>query len=62
LGGLIDKSIEVAETYTGGAVRYRLLEPVRQYALEKLQQDEEAEAVRRRHAEFCVVLAAPVIG
>jgi predicted ATPase len=32
---LVDKSLVVAE-HTGGATRYRLLETVRQYALEKL--------------------------
>ena len=35
-----------------GAARYRLLEPVRQYALEKLEESGEAEAARRAHAAY----------
>jgi predicted ATPase/DNA-binding SARP family transcriptional activator len=38
LGGLVDKSLVVAGASTGGAVRYRMLEPVRQYAREKLEE------------------------
>jgi predicted ATPase len=34
-----------------------MLEPVRQYALEKLQESPEAEAVRHRHAAFFLALA-----
>ena len=40
-----------------GRARYRLLEPVRQYARERLEESGEAEAVRRRHAEFFLALA-----
>jgi predicted ATPase len=38
-------------------VRYRLLEPVRQYALEKLEDSGETEAAKRAHAEHFVALA-----
>jgi len=34
-----------------------MLEPVRQYALEKLEEHDEAEEIRRRHAEFFLGLA-----
>jgi DNA-binding CsgD family transcriptional regulator/tetratricopeptide (TPR) repeat protein len=34
-----------------------LLEPVRQYALEKLEESKNAESVRRRHAEYFLALA-----
>ena len=40
---LVDKSLVVAEN-TGGPTRYRLLETVRQYALEKLGESGEADS------------------
>ena len=40
-----------------GGRRYRLPEPLRQYALERLEESGEAEAFRRRHAEFFLALA-----
>ena len=57
LWGLVEKSLVVAKMSDEGTVRYRLLEPVRQYALEKLEASGEAEANRRRHAEFFLALA-----
>jgi DNA-binding CsgD family transcriptional regulator/tetratricopeptide (TPR) repeat protein len=45
-----------------GGARYRLLEPVRQYAKERLEASGETDAARRRHAEFCLAIveeAAP---
>jgi hypothetical protein len=45
---LVDKSLVVAEN-TSGRTRYRLLETVRQYALEKLGESGEADRVRGRH-------------
>lgn len=50
LGLLVDKSLVVAEEI-GGVMRYRLLETVRQYGLEKLAESGEAEAVRIRHRD-----------
>ncbi len=41
--------------------RYRLLEPVRQYALDLLEQSGEAAGVRERHAAFYVSLAAEAL-
>ena len=38
-------------------MRYRMLEPIRQYAREKLEESGEAEEVRRRHASFFLALA-----
>jgi len=55
--GLVDKSLVVAEARLKSRVRYRLLEPVRQYAREKLEEGGEAEEVRRRHASFFLTLA-----
>ncbi|ORB56109.1 LuxR family transcriptional regulator [Mycolicibacterium rhodesiae] len=61
LGLLVDKSLVVAEEVQGN-MRYRLLETVRQYGLEKLTESGEAETVRNRHrdhyTEAAVELAA----
>ena len=54
---LVDKSLVVADN-TGGRTRYRLLETVRQYALEKLAESGEADAVRSRHRDHYTGLAA----
>src|SRR5271166_749918 len=53
---LVDKSLVVAEN-TGGRTRYRLLETVRQYALEKLAESGEADAIRSRHRDHYTSLA-----
>ena len=57
LSHLVNKSLVVAEESWERGARYRLLEPVRQYAREKLRLSGEAEAVGRRHAEFFLALA-----
>ena len=57
LSELVDKSLVVTGSSTSGAVRYRMLEPIRQYALEKLEEDRKAETVRQWHAR--TVPAAP---
>jgi predicted ATPase/class 3 adenylate cyclase/DNA-binding CsgD family transcriptional regulator len=54
---LVDKSLVVADD-SGGRTRYRLLETVRQYALEKLGESGEADAVRVRHRDYYTSLAA----
>jgi predicted ATPase/class 3 adenylate cyclase/DNA-binding CsgD family transcriptional regulator len=54
---LVDKSLVVCEN-TSGRTRYRLLETVRQYALEKLGESGEADAVRARHRDHYTDLAA----
>ncbi len=54
---LVDKSLVVADD-SGGRTRYRLLETVRQYALEKLGESGEADAVRARHRDYYTALAA----
>ena len=56
LGGLVDKSLVVG-TSTGAAMRYRMLEPLRQYAREKLEEGGEAGEVRNRHAASFLALA-----
>ena len=54
---LVDKSLVVAENAVG-RTRYRLLETVRQYALEKLGESGEADAVRARHRDHFWSMAA----
>jgi non-specific serine/threonine protein kinase len=54
---LVDKSLVVAEAANDGRMRYRMLEPVRHYGLERLEDSGEVEVVRRRHAEFFLALA-----
>jgi predicted ATPase len=54
---LVDKSLVVADDSTG-RTRYRLLETVRQYALEKLSASGEADAVRARHRDHYTAMAA----
>ena len=57
LSVLVDKSLMVAEESWESGARYRLLEPVRQYASEKLEESGEAEAAGRRHAEYFLAFA-----
>src|SRR6516162_582685 len=53
---LVDKSLVAAEN-ASARMRYRLLETVRQYALEKLAESGEADAVRSRHRDHYTGLA-----
>lgn len=53
---LVDKSLVVADD-AGGRTRYRLLETVRQYALEKLGESGDADTVRTRHRDHYTGLA-----
>ena len=53
---LVDKSLVVAE-HAGDTTRYRLLETVRQYALEKLGDSGEADEVRARHRDHYTSMA-----
>jgi non-specific serine/threonine protein kinase len=56
LTNLVDKSLVVVEGQDG-EVRYRLLQTVRQYALERLTESGEEEWIRRHHADFFLALA-----
>ncbi len=53
---LVDKSLVVFDEWDGHA-RYRLLETVRQYARDRLQESGEADDVRRRHRDWYLALA-----
>ena len=54
---LVDKSLVVAEDSHDGT-RYRLLETVRQYAMEKLGESREGNEVRTRHRDHYTAIAA----
>src|SRR5205085_1061048 len=57
---LVNKSLVMADVSTDGhgeEPRYRLLETIRAYALEKLTQRCELDALQRRHAEAYAALA-----
>jgi predicted ATPase/class 3 adenylate cyclase/DNA-binding CsgD family transcriptional regulator len=55
---LVDKSLVVVTEDRQGRTRYRLLETVRQYALEKLGESGEADDVRTRHRDHYTSMAA----
>ena len=57
LGGLVDKSLVVAGATAGGTLRYGMLEPIRQYAREKLEKGRDGEQAQSKHAEFFLALA-----
>jgi non-specific serine/threonine protein kinase len=60
LGGLVDKSLLTAKN-SRGAVRYRLLDTLRQYAAERLDERGEGDAVRRRHALAYLALVREMV-
>jgi predicted ATPase/DNA-binding CsgD family transcriptional regulator len=57
LSRLAEKSLVLAKVTEQGGARYRFLEPIRQYALEKLEESGEVEAVRGAHARHFLALA-----
>lgn len=58
LTALHDKSLLVVDReVSGGRPRYRMLETVRQYALERLHESGESEAARGRHVAHFIALA-----
>ncbi|HXY92986.1 MAG TPA: adenylate/guanylate cyclase domain-containing protein [Acidimicrobiia bacterium] len=52
LGSLVSKSLVDAEDADDGTTRYQLLETMRQYARERLDERSEADPRRLRHAEY----------
>jgi predicted ATPase/DNA-binding CsgD family transcriptional regulator len=65
ISSLVNKSLVVAETTGGAQIRYRLLETIRQYLLEKLEEAGEAEAWRDLHLDLFLARteeAAPKLG
>ena len=58
LGALVEQSLVVVQARkAAGGTRYGMLEPVRQYALEKLEESRDVEEARRKHAAFFLDLA-----
>jgi non-specific serine/threonine protein kinase len=57
LASLIDKSLLREREDARGEPRFSMLETVREYALERLEEGGKAEAVRRRHAQYFLALA-----
>ena len=58
LSGLVQKSLlVVVPGGAGGDNRYRMLETIRAYALEKLEASDEGAALRNRHAAYFLELA-----
>ncbi|HZF57934.1 MAG TPA: hypothetical protein VEZ19_05610, partial [Rubrobacter sp.] len=59
LGNLVEQSLVTAgpDADSAAGARYGMLEPVRQYALERLEEAGEAEAIRGSHAAFFLTLA-----
>ena len=59
LGSLVEQSVVTVgpDSDAADGVRYGMLEPIRQYALERLVEAGEDEATRRSHAAFFLALA-----
>jgi predicted ATPase len=60
LVALVDSSLIQHSVGVDRQERFTMLETIREYALEQLQQAGEAEEVRRRHLEWCVALVEPI--
>ena len=57
LSSLVDKSLIIAETTGRSQARYRLLETIREYALEKLDEAGETAQLRDRHLDLYLARA-----
>lgn len=62
LSSLVDKSLLRQEDVPGGEVRFSMLEMIREYLLERLEECGEAEELRGRHAQYYARLAEFVEG
>jgi predicted ATPase/class 3 adenylate cyclase/DNA-binding CsgD family transcriptional regulator len=58
LGRLVEKSLVQADDDAGGTVRYRLLETIRQYALDRLDEAGEATSMKDRHLAWVMTFVA----
>ncbi|MDQ4004868.1 MAG: hypothetical protein M3135_01010 [Actinomycetota bacterium] len=56
LSSLVDKSLVRQVETPAGEPRFDMLETIREYAAERLELDHDAEATRRRHAEYFLEL------
>ncbi|HJV04499.1 MAG TPA: tetratricopeptide repeat protein [Actinomycetota bacterium] len=57
LGSLVDDSLLRRTETPAGEIRFHMLETVREYAAERLEEEEDAADVRRRHARYFLELA-----
>jgi predicted ATPase len=57
LSQLVDKSLIIANSQVDGVVRYRFLEPIRQYSLQKLIASNEEANFRKKHLEYYLKMA-----
>jgi predicted ATPase/DNA-binding CsgD family transcriptional regulator len=62
LSGLVDKSLVVPTAGPGERTRFRMLETVRQYAGERLEEAGEGDETRRRHAHHLLALGEAAAG
>ncbi|HTJ71887.1 MAG TPA: BTAD domain-containing putative transcriptional regulator [Actinospica sp.] len=60
IASLVDKSLVVAQEDDAGEVRYRLLETVRAYAADRLEESGERPLIRDAHAAYFVAFAERV--
>ncbi|HEU0292249.1 MAG TPA: LuxR C-terminal-related transcriptional regulator [Anaerolineales bacterium] len=60
LSSLVDKSLVVSETIGRVEARYRLLETIREYALEKLEESGEASRLRDLHLDWFLARAEEI--
>jgi predicted ATPase/transcriptional regulator with XRE-family HTH domain len=57
LNALVNKSLVTVDHASEGGVRYRLLEPIREYLCERLVETDDVEQLRDRHLSYFVALA-----
>ena len=60
IAALVDWSLLRAEESGDGRPRFRMLETIREFGRERLDASDEAEAVQRRHAAWCLTLVEQV--
>ncbi len=60
LAGLVAKSMVVADETPDGTTRYQMLETLRAYARERLDETGESDPWRRRHAEYFAAFAEEI--
>ena len=60
MASMVDKSLAQQTEHAKGESRFVMLETIREYALEKLDESGEQSLTRRAHAAYCLVLAEEV--
>ncbi|MFJ6650988.1 ATP-binding protein [Streptomyces sp. NPDC091290] len=58
VAGLVDKSVITRQAGAGTRARYSMLETLRQYGLEQLEQSQQAGATRARHRDYYLAMTA----